>query len=471
MKQISLFLKCSLCICSAFLLSTLFASSVSANSAQMDWTGTTATGAIITEETCPIIVENEILTFDIQEFPKQYYQNAQDYLSYSGKVTAEYTFFNPAEYTVNAVLLFPFGTIPDYGYLRNTDTGELLLGSDTEKYNVTINGTPAEKTLRHTLSLFGSQFEFDKDMALLHDTYMMDDFYSPDMPVTQYTYVPRNVDTEAYDAATAAFTLKADPSKTKVLLENQSGGKVLDDGVQLDCWVTDGLFVVNVLGESLTQMPDWKFYENGACEKEIDGTMELTNTKVITLKDFVLSEYNEKSGVLEQDWYNAMLEAMKCFEWSHGAINGSEFLFNFSDQFMRWYEYAITLGPGETVVNTVTAPIYPSFHTNYEPPIYEYLYLLSPAQSWKQFGALDIIVNTPYHMTEDSIGKFRTTEDGYRCHLETLPNSELSFTLCSESNPIAPVSDSHFSSSWIFILAFCFIMAVVILLARKKRSP
>ena len=55
------------------LLSSLLAVPASANSAQSQWEGTNATGAIVTGEDCPIIVEHELLTFDIGQFPEQHY--------------------------------------------------------------------------------------------------------------------------------------------------------------------------------------------------------------------------------------------------------------------------------------------------------------------------------------------------------------------------------------------------------------
>ena len=72
-----------------------------ANSAQRHWSGTDVTGAVVTGEDCPIVVERELLTFDVQEFPEQYYPDTDSFLAYTGKVTAEYTFRNPADYTVN----------------------------------------------------------------------------------------------------------------------------------------------------------------------------------------------------------------------------------------------------------------------------------------------------------------------------------------------------------------------------------
>lgn len=459
------FRKCALCICIASMLSTFFAFPVTANSAQYHWNGTTATGAIVTDDICPVIVEKEVLTFDIQEFPRNYDKELKDYLAYSGHVTAKYTFYNPSDDTVCATVVFPFGTVPHYGYLHDTETS---INVDTEKYDVIVNDTVIEKTLRHTLTSFGAQFELSKDMALLHDTYMADDFYHPDMPVTRYTYVPENVDTETYHAANAAFILSADPSKTRVLMENQNGGKLLDNGVQLECWVEDASFTVNVIGEPLRHMPEWKFYENGACEKEIPGNMVLTNTEVTTLKDFALSKYDANAGILEHDWYNAIIASMKSLEWSNGAISGSEFQSDLSDYLMRWYEYEITLQPGERITNTITAPIYPSFDTSYEPPIYEYTYLLSPAQSWKSFGTLDIMINTPYYMTESGWDGFERTNEGYACHLTGLPEDELTFTLCLEPEP--PVSDNRFPLAAIIVFVVGFIVIVVLLRSRKRHA-
>lgn len=393
-RTLCIFRRFILFFCLSFLMLNLIPPHASANSAQTHWTGTTATGAIITNDECPIVVENENLTFDINEFPKQYYNESEDYLSYNGKVTAEYTFYNPADYTVNAVLAFPFGTVPDYGIIRNSKTDETIWTADTERYNVSIDGTPIDKQLRHTFSLNGSQFELNRDVSMLHSSYMDDEFYDPDLPVTQYTFVASNVDTETYRAANAAFIFSADQNKTKILLENQSGAKTQDNGIQVETWVQDEPFVLNVIGNPLTQMPEWKFYEDGSCEKEIDGTMTLVNTNVITFKELALSEYEADSGILEYDWYNAIVESMKYFEWEYGVVPGSEFQFDISNQLMRWYEYEIVLEPGEKIVNTVTAPVYPSINTNYEPPIYEYTYLQEVLQN---FSRTEVKILSPYH--------------------------------------------------------------------------
>lgn len=441
-----------------------------ANSAQTMWDGTDSTGAIINGEDCPIVVEHELLTFAIHEFPESYYREVGDYLAYSGSVTAEYSFYNPADYDVTATLVFPFGGIPDYGDIWDNEKEKPLRYSDTEKYDITVDGTPIERKLRHTFMFWGHQFALDEDMAKLHDGFMDDPFYSPDMPVTRYTYMPSDVDTKPNQSANAAFVLSSDPSKTRVYMEGGNGGQASEDAVQLEGWVDPAKpFVVNVIGEPLTEMPDWKFYTNGSCEEETEGTMTLVSEETVTLKEFLLQEYDPASGVLDYDWYNAMVTALNYFEWAHGAIASTEIGFDISDRLMRWYEYEINIGAGERVVNRVTAPIYPAINSRYVPPIYEYTYLLSPAQTWTEFGTLDIVVNTPFYMIEDGVTvAFEQTDTGYAAHLDGLPEGELTFTLCSESVPKIPAFQGGFPMDLLLIGAIMLVMVVVVIIVTRS---
>lgn len=444
---------------------------VSANSAQSYWTGTTSTGAVVTDESCPITVESEILTFDIQEFPQQHYKEISEYLAYSGSVTAEYTFYNPADYTVNATLVFPFGTVPDYGHFYNKETEEHIWDSDTDKYEITVNGTPIKKVLRHTLTLFGSQFDLESDLGKLHDGYMKDEFYSPDLLVTKYTFLASDVDVETYNAATAAFQLSGDSEKTKVFMENHCGGSAMNDGVRLDTWVDlDEAFSVYVIGEPFVEFPEWRFYDNGACEDEIDGKMNLISMETLTMKEFALSEYDPESGILESDWYNAVVNSLKYFEGTCGVIHSTEMELDVSRNLMRWYQYEITLEPEEKITNTVTAPIYPSLDAGYESPVYEYTYLLSPAQTWKDFGSLDIIIHTPYYMTQSGTEGFAWTNPGYELHLNELPEGELTFTLCEEKEPTEPVRGYQLEGLLLGVVTIIVVVIVVFLIKRRRKE-
>ena len=100
----------------------------------------------------------------------------------------------------------------------------------------------------------------------------------------------------------------------------------------------------------------------------------------------------------------------------------------------RWYEYEITIGPGEYLTNTVTAPVYPGVNTGASPNEYSFVYLLSPASGFKSFGNLEIIINTSYDMEQSNLEGFEKTDSGYRMNLDGLPKEgddylDLNFTL------------------------------------------
>lgn len=449
---------------------TLFPLPAAANSAQTQWSGTDAAGAIVTEESCPLVVEHEQLRFALSEFPESAYQTAAEFLAYSGSVTAEYTFYNPADYTVTATLVFPFGAAPDYGAIYDPDTDTRCYDMDTEKHLVTVNGTAVPRTLRHTLLTGSETFDRKADLAKLHDGFQLDPFYEPMLTVTRCIYQPSGIDTAAYPAATAAFEYRGDASRVRLLAENSCGGRLLDDGIQLDFRAdqNEGL-VLDVIGEP-PEEPQWKFYENGSCEKEIDGSMTLVSTETMTLADLALSRYDARSGILDYDWYNAFITLLNRSEWEYGVIPGSEVPFDLTGQLMRWYEYDITLAPGEHIVNAVTAPMYPAIDGDYAPPVYAYTYLLSPAQSWASFGDLDIAIETPFYLTESSLSGFEKTDAGYALHREGLPSGELTFTLCAEEDAQPQRSGSGMTQVLFVFVGLGTLLAAILLWERRSRK-
>ena len=229
------------------LLATTLVVPAYANSAQTHWRGVDSTGAVIMGENCPIEVTKEVLTFDISEFPDNYYREMEEYLAYTGKVTAEYTFYNPTDLTVTATLAFPFGTQPDYGNVYDDETQTYLTFVDTEKYDITINGEAIEKEIRYTLKPSGSQFKLSEDLPRLSDTYIADSFYSPTMTVTKYTYIVGGenkeglIDKETYKAANVAFDWDGGDGKSKIYFPEQSGFHTQKDGDgRFGMWADNG---------------------------------------------------------------------------------------------------------------------------------------------------------------------------------------------------------------------------------------
>lgn len=402
----------------------------SANSAQTWWEGVDASGIVVQDENSPIVVEKEILTFDLQEFPAEYYTSREDFLQYGGSVTAEYTFYNPSEYTVTAKLLFPFGIQPSYAGI----SGDIMAG----RYGVSVDGVAVETTQRHSLTTGYDQFSLEKGLDRLSDNYLEGTWVRQDTPVTKYTFEVEGTGAQQGSSVLATLSLDSCIENQWFYLPDVSGYSGGDDGtVAVSSWAWDGKTLeVCVIGEDFDTFPQWKFYSNGSEKEQVAGSMTEASVEQLTFREFALSQWTEDSGVSEMDWYNAVLSA--CEELAaenHDLIVFWRYGMDLSGYLMGWYEYEITLEPGQHITNRVTAPMYPDIDQNYEPAVYTYHYLLSPAQTWSQFGKLEIRINTPFHMSEESISGFRQTETGYRLVQGGLPEGELTFSLCQEEEP------------------------------------
>jgi hypothetical protein len=110
--------------------------------------------------------------------------------------------------------------------------------------------------------------------------------------------------------------------------------------------------------------------------------------------------------------------------------------------------------------------------------MFGYDYLLSPASSWKEFGTLDIIINTDLHLHDDSFGTFEKTKSGYQAHFESLPDKELSFSLNASENPKRDINNSYFIITALLIiiplagiiLLILIVLGIVKLFRRKKKK-
>ena len=452
----------------ALCLLLAMAPAVDANSAPTSWEGAEGTGAMILDKDCPIEVVGEVLTFDIQQFPEEYYSTVSTFDDYSATVTAEYTFHNPTDSDVTATLLFPYGLMPDYVNVYAEETGQLIDEIESQ-CGVWIDGEAVEVIRRASLHESGTSFE-TKEVERLHNGFLEHDFYHPDMTVIKYTYYVTGVDHETYDAADWGTQIRNDPNIRKIFSRDFDGWGVKGDYVLVHGGVghrkDPNAFAVYVIGEPMEEI-DWKIYENGACEKVIEGNVELAATETMTLLEFTLEHWQEKYGISPSDWYNAVVQAMARREFAQGCIE-SDAPMHMAQRTMRWYQYELTVPAGETVVNTVTAPIYPDINSAWEPSIYTYTYLLSPAKGWADFGTLEIRVNTPFHVTQCNLDGFEKTSEGYELHLDGLPDRELEFAMSTVKNPGKP--GTHFKQTLLLTLGTAALIVGGIIRIRKRKN-
>ncbi len=421
----------------ATLIFSLMAVTVSANSGPSSWLGADSTGAIITTPDCPLVVDRETLTFDIFALPQDYYYGTAELADYNSSFTAHYTFRNPENYDITATLAFPIGTMPDY------------LGYDSRNYifenshnGIKVNDGEIASEIRYTYFPYGSEFDYTAELPKLTESFMEDEFFYPEMPVTKYVITASGVDQDAYPAADIGFVW--DPA-------TNPGIKIYFENISSYQWDSEGKAKISAgyeeneeialysIGGKLENMPQWQIYENGSdTAKTIDGNINIVSSQETTLLQLLKEKFalcTNAPAMSEVDMYNFYIVDMvksKDYYTSLEIVDINNYNFNY---IMCWYVYDITVPAGRFVTNTVSAPLFPAINMYMEPDTFDYTYLLSPAQSWADFGPVEININTPFYMLENSIQGFEKTETGYTYTSPTLPDTELEFTLCSSETP------------------------------------
>lgn len=422
----------------------------SANSALTKWGGKDANGVLTTSEGCPIIVEHENLIFNINELPDT--DPVMDNSDIDSSVTAEYTFYNPSDVEITAKLAFPFGIVRESDY-----------NSDNEKYCITVNGERLNAEIRHTL--FGGHFEYkfdvNKDLPRLLDEYIKDDFFNDQMTITKYSVKITDFDQEAYGVY---WGLDINPSEypdTFFYIPSAPSTWDQDDGnfrVGGAASFVGKTIDIYLFGKD-RGIPELKFYTGslGKDGEEARGSSTLVKKTVVDFREFIFHYYDENCGISEMDWYNASvinLQQYKSREKKY--IYTARLNDDYKSNFMTWYYYDLTVGAGERITNSVTAPLIGGIDISKTAPVFDYTYLISPAATWSKFGDLDIYINTPYYLVFSNIDGFEKTENGYKLHLDGLPREkdeysfsfsngyekhegkvkDLVFKLCTEEKPI-----------------------------------
>lgn len=409
-------------LCALTAAAALFARSASpvfANSGPPWEEGVSLSGIHSVHENSVLQVESEKLIFKIGTPPYE----LKDGEKYDSTVTAEYNFFNPTDETVNTQMAFPVSLGSDYySYIDKAD-------ADINN-RITVNGQPVEYETRHTYGRFNS---FEEDVTKIRDDYIVTDFFSPELPVTQYVFTA-NVG----DGGSVNFRAKIPQSSANRYFCNTDGDYFqygLSDGYMFSIYVLgedDG--ALENLGWTATRY-DYRIGRNVPA----DGSVTLEKKYGPTFfKDYVFKTYDPKCGISEIDWYNAMFELIN----KDGVWAGSGETPQLSE-FTEWYVYETTVAPRSGFTNAVTAYLYPTVYFNYTPYLYEYLYYLSPAQGWASFGDLTIEVQTQSYMQEgvyydpddEQNSIFKKTDTGYLATFTELPAGELSFTMCSAETP------------------------------------
>lgn len=401
-----------------------------ANSVQRYFEGIDSSGAIVTMENCPVVVDKEDLDFYI------YYQgksNSQGQYEQFGSVCATYTFRNPSENTINMDVVFP------YGYKDENK-------SDKDDCSVSVDGAQIAWRTRYT-HIDYYRFDIERDLSSLSDDFVQDSFFATTQKVYKYTYsvsgTAQGLDlTFEYDRNWARkvvcdFHSQREGNKQQIVMS--TAGKP-----QL---------VFYVVGEDL---------DIAACDVTVIGGQKGGHLSLVSRQEQTfgdeLAYVNRPAGsdVLDIDWYNALSNTLKSLR-DRTVINPLEFVISRYPEFslFRWCQYTLSIAPGQTIVNSVTVPLFPARNERYIPAVYEFIYYLSPATTWAGFKDLTVNIHTDGYLLNYAKKGFAKTDGGYTYHSGKLPDGELTFKICSE--------ETQKSRNFIFfVIIFLYILAIVL---------
>lgn len=388
--------------------------------------GMTADGIYSVHEDSVLEVQSERLVFDINTLP-----SLSKGQIYDASVTAEYTFHNPTDEYVTTTMAFPFGQKPYYAedlsvaYIENP---------------ILVNGQPIEYEVRHTYGIFT---EFYESVSEIRDDYVADEFFRPDLPVTIYTAKVNFTDSADMDGRVAFRLDRAPVIGEGTCCIGPFSYSNSDDRYTVWEVLSSGESVVfYVLGEDVP-LDEWEWFTSAWSDRaddhiEVSSDITFTTSKS-TLGELIFSNYSDDYGISRMDWYNGIMLNKLSVEYGRFPYLSWYSPLDISPQeFNAWYVYETTVAPRSSFTNSVTAPLFPTIHFNYEPRIYEFVYYLSPAAGWADFGRLEIVVNTPYYIqgsfSSDNV-TFESVQGGYSASSDGLPEGELTFALCFVGTP------------------------------------
>lgn len=403
-----------------------------ANSAQRYFEGIDSSGAIVTMENCPIVVDKEDLDFYIEYSDDAPSRDDVYYAARFGYVTATYTFRNPSENTINMDVVFPYGYAP-----KNDKIVE-------KECSVKVDGEDVAWKKRYTLKEY-YRFNAVDDMQLIKDGFDQDEYFYTDKKVYKYVYsVNDNVNGR----------------KLEFQFASSSDRKIVTDYYSYSG--SSMLYVDTVGKQELTFYVIGGDLDLAACEETVineqkGGHLTLVSRTEQTFGDELAFINRPKdSDISDVDWYNALsskfdyVRNVTVFSPQYLTVLGIDG-YNGGYELFRWCQYTLSIAPGQSVVNAVTVPLFPSVDVHYDPDVYEFTYYLSPATTWAGFKDLTVNIHTNGYVLKYQDKGFEKVDGKYTYHTDTLPSGELTFKICKEEKPTTQYGRTF--SSVIILLA------------------
>ena len=395
-------------------------------------------------------LEHLALTYDIPGMPEDSYSDVDAFLAYGATLRMDYTLKNPTDKELTVKLLYATGNLPQYA---DSIYREYTSAQHAAKTAIEVNGARISPELRCAWTPVSQRYQtgqssYDpRDYAEnLRTGYAQHALLTPDLPVTIYTYTPfSNQDADGRFYYDMIATFACNPSRTMVFSEDYADVSAQDGKVTVNHRVwEDAVVRLYVLGEEIGQV-EWRLYDDD--RKVVDGGANLSAVETTTFGELAMQYYDAESGIAEHDWYNAAVDMMEYLRMEGTGVSGNRHQlvsFDMMGNLQCYLSYDVTLPAGESLVNTVTTPVYPDTLQYYSPTAGTFRYHFHGAFDWKTVGKYTVRINTRLKFAPDeqnslSSDYYEKDFSGYTLPDRSTLSGAYTFTLCKWKHPVMPM--------------------------------
>ena len=375
-----------------------------------------------------VYVAKESYEFNILNLPSMSGTNEK----YKSRLTTKYTLVNPTDKDASFKIDIPINETIEYHALTKYN------------YKFYLNGEKITPVERYSFKEeHDSIFDEARDLALLADDYIYDDFFNNEATVTKYTIkVEGATETNPANLHMTMHVPKEDMGVRYLLINSsQIIKEISDKAEEFDLKLTrieNGSYEVYLIGKPYEEMPSWTLVD--ANNQPADGSVSMVEDCTMSFSELVHANKIYQTEISDMDWYNIVVsDFMLARENNHFVGNLSAHKSQYLNNTWQWYEIEVSIKAGESIDLRLEQPIYPTVDTEYDSYTYEFGALIS-SMPHESTASVEIKVNTGYYMIDCSADY--TAGDGSNSfdfeNASDIDDGRFSFTLCESQNPTKP---------------------------------
>lgn len=448
----------------------LLSISVSANSGPAYWEQAPSFSMTALKD-CPVTVEREDLTFDFQSGAQR-----SDY-SPKAEVTAAYQMKNPAKAALSVQMAFPL--ISSLSDLASAAGVRITADEKNVPFRVLLGGTAAEAGMtrnyyREDGTLNGQNLpSFEQILQSIQAAPEANKKLKDAGKLYQFSAMNQ------IQPCRLLISFEIKPGKTNLISTGFNGYSSDAGKMELTGWLEpdrQAPLSFLVVGDDIQNLSVKAYGDN---EKELPGVKAEVKASAQEVKPFFESIVKRseayrafQSPEFLTQLYNAAAQHIDgLMAGGQTVIDDSTFYDFYSKNRILILAYEIPFAAGSIAKVSVHYSMSGAMDAKTAAkPVYSYGYLLNPAKGWAGFNNLNISVIPPKespYVAKSSIPMTRGDSGIYSAKLDSLPKSDLTFTLYAKPQ-ITP--DGDFLRMILYASACVVIAAAAFIIYRKRKK-